>query len=86
MPTKWDVRWEPAARKALRDLPPHEVQRIVRAVAALAEDPYAARNVKAMQGGGYRMRVGDRRLIYALREDELIILVIRIGNRGQLYR
>lgn len=86
MPVPWAVRWEPAARKALRDLPPHEVERIVHAVAALAEDPYAARNVKAMQGGGYRMRVGDRRVIYALREAELVVLVVRIGNRGQVYR
>ncbi|RPI58500.1 MAG: hypothetical protein EHM56_01630 [Chloroflexi bacterium] len=35
---------------------------------------------------GYRLRVGDWRVIYEIENDELIILVLRIGLRGEVYR
>jgi len=54
----------------------------------LATDPYAPNNnVKKLQGReGYRMRVGDWRVIYEIRDDQLIILVLDIGPRGEIYR
>ncbi|MGH6969655.1 MAG: type II toxin-antitoxin system RelE family toxin [Stellaceae bacterium] len=49
-------------------------------------DPYATRNVKALKGGGYRLRVGDYRVLYELKNDILVILVVRIANRREVYR
>ncbi len=40
----------------------------------------------ALYRPGYRLRVGDWRVIYEIKGDELIILVLRIGRRGEVYR
>ena len=54
----------------------------------LAEDPYAHHpNVARLQSRpGYRLRVGDWRVIYEVEGKELVILVLRIGSRGEVYR
>ena len=44
-------------------------------------------NVTRLQNRpGYRLRVGDWRVIYEIREDELVILILKIGPRGGVYR
>lgn len=53
----------------------------------MAADPYTAPNVKAMKGSkSYRLRVADYRVIYSLIDDRLVIEVIRIGHRSEVYR
>jgi len=54
----------------------------------MAMDPYARHpNVTKLQNRpGYRLRVGNWRVIYEIEEEELIILVLRIGSRGEVYR
>ena len=54
----------------------------------LAKDPFAQNNnVKALVGNeGYRLRVGDWRIIYRVEKDRLEILVLRIGTRGGVYQ
>jgi mRNA interferase RelE/StbE len=49
--------------------------------------PVAARNVKALQGQpSYRLRVGDWRVIYTLRDEVLTVMVVRIAHRREAYR
>lgn len=54
----------------------------------LAADPYSPNvNARKMQNRpGYRLRVGDWRVIYEIHNDELIILVLKIAPRGEVYR
>jgi len=54
----------------------------------MATDPLAPNNnVKKLQGReGYRLRVGDWRIIYEIRDEQLIVLVLDIGPRGGIYR
>lgn len=54
----------------------------------VAQDPYAHNpNVTKLQGRpGYRLRVGDWRVIYELEEERLLIMVLKIGPRGEAYR
>ena len=61
-------------------------QRVVAALDRLALDPYRMPNVKAMKGGGFRLRVGDYRVLYELRNDILVVLVVQIGHRREVYR
>jgi len=54
----------------------------------LAVDPYAP-NMNAMKlqnRSGYRLRIGDWRVIYEIQNDELVILVLKIAQRGEVYR
>ena len=54
----------------------------------IAANPYASHpNANKLQNRpGYRLRVGDWRVIYEIQNDELIILVLKIAPRGEVYR
>lgn len=69
-------------------MPRNTAQRIGNKIEHLAKDPCAPNpNVmKLKDRPGYRLRVGDWRIIYEIRKDELIILVLKIAPRGEVYR
>ena len=53
----------------------------------LAENPFAVPNVKKLTGHpGYRLRVGDWRVLYLVERDVLVIYVIEVGHRKEIYR
>ena len=76
------------AAKTMRRMPANTAKVSGKKIDQIAADPYATHNnVKKLRGReGYRLRVGDWRVIYEIRDEELIILVLRIGPRGEVYR
>ena len=62
-------------------------QRLVRRIEMLGEDPRPA-GCQKLTGGGdrYRVRQGQYRIVYEIREAELIILVVKLGQRRDIYR
>ena len=60
--------------------------RVLRALTRLATDPYQSPSVKALQGGGYRLRVGDLRVLYLVENERLVVLVVGVRNRREAYR
>jgi mRNA interferase RelE/StbE len=54
----------------------------------LAVDPYAPNTnaMKLQNRSGYRLRIGDWRVIYEIQNDELVILILKIAQRGEVYR
>ncbi len=77
-----------SADKTLRKVPREMAQRIRRRLDDIVTNPYANhRDVTKLQDRpGFRLRVGDWRVIYEIDGDQLIILVLRIGPRGEVYR
>jgi mRNA interferase RelE/StbE len=73
--------------KALARLPLNWQKRIVAKIKEVAADPYAPNNnLTKLQGrDGYRLRVGDWRVIYELQDDHLVMLVLDVGPRGGVY-
>ncbi len=73
--------------KALARLPLNWQKRIVAKVKEVAVDPYAPNNnLTKLQGrDGYRLRVGDWRVIYELQDERLVMLVLDMGPRGDIY-
>ena len=73
--------------KKLSTLPLNWQKRIVAKIKEVAKNPYAQNNnLKKLQGrDGYRLRVGDWRIIYELQNDKLIMLVLEIDTRGGIY-
>jgi mRNA interferase RelE/StbE len=61
--------------------------RVDRKVDALAENPRPA-GAKKLKGSSelWRVRAGDYRVIYSIHDDVLLILVVKIGHRGDVYR
>lgn len=79
------VIYSKAANKALRRMPVNEVRRITVKLDQYAQDPASqAGNVKKLQGRpGYRLRVGDWRVIFD--EDDNVIDIEKIASRGSVY-
>lgn len=75
------------ARKFIGKQAPKTQQRIRDALLQLAEDPFANRQVKRLKGAQdiLRLRVGDFRIVFSVEEEQLMILVIAIGSRGDIY-
>jgi mRNA interferase RelE/StbE len=68
---------------------PKNTSRLIRKkLELLAVDPYAQHNnvTRLQNRPGYRLRVGDWRVIYELQDDRLVILILKIGSRGGIYR
>jgi mRNA interferase RelE/StbE len=76
-----------SARDSLAKIPQPHRQRIRKKIDRLAENP-RPRGVEKLAGGDefYRIRVGDYRVIYQIHDDVLLVLVVRIGGRGDVYR
>lgn len=75
------------AVKALTRMPRDEATRIRRKLDQLACNPLEAPNVKKLtEHPGFRLRVGDWRIVYLLEADRLVVQVIRIAARGQAYK
>ena len=83
----FDLRISQTAAKSLRKAPKEIGARIRAKLDELAEDPFAVPNVKKLTGHpGYRLRVGDWRILYLVEKDVLVIVVIEIGHRKEIYR
>jgi len=86
---KYAFRWREHAVRQLRAIPQPAALTILRALAALGDDPRRPdTNVKKLAGyeDRYRLRVGDYRVIYEIMDEQLVILVLGVGHRREIYR
>ena len=74
-----------AARKLARIAKPAR-GRIAGAIDGLAENPFAGSALKGELRGLRRIRVGEYRIVYEVQETELVVLVIRVRHRRDVYR
>ena len=76
------------AAKSLRKLPADVRETIIVKIEELAKDPFSPNlDIKKLQGrDGYRLRVGNWRIIYDLYKQQLLIVVIKIGDRKEVYK
>jgi len=79
------IELRPATVRALRKLDPQVRLRVQGAIALLAQDPRPP-GARALQGRpGLRVRVGDYRIIYTVQDDVLLVVVVRLGHRRDVY-
>jgi mRNA interferase RelE/StbE len=83
----YSVIYKPSADKALRKLPEKAQRRIVAASEALADNPRPPGAVK-LHGDDdlWRIRVGQYRVVYTIQDEALIVLVVRVAHRKDIYR
>jgi len=82
------VEYSKFARKALKAMPRNVAKLIVDKIGAMAANPFAPNNNvrKLTTHPGYRLRVGDWRAVYLIHEQALLIAVVRIAPRGEVYQ
>ena len=87
MTARYEIRIARRAAKSLAALQRRDQQRIRAAIELLAEDPRPPACVAlAGEDAVYRVRVGDYRIVYEVRDDVLLIHIVRVGHRREVYR
>ncbi len=83
----YSVNIEAAAWKAIMRLNENLQERILTAIEGLEPEPRPS-GVTKLQGyeNLYRVRVGDYRIIYEIQDDVLVVVVVKVGNRRDVYR
>ena len=82
----YEVEFRPAALRELRKVDRSTQPRIQGASALLAQDPRPPVSRQLRGRDGYRLRVGDYRIIYTIDDGVLLVVVVTIGHRREVYQ
>ena len=85
----WRIEFTSPAEKALEWVKFHEpdlFSRVITCLEALRVNPYQGKALKGELVGRYSYRVGSYRIIYKLRKGELLVVIIDIGHRRDIYK
>jgi mRNA interferase RelE/StbE len=81
----YEIEVRPAALRALKKIDRQDQPRIQGAIALLAADPRPP-GAKALRGrDGLRIRVGDYRIVYSVQDSRLLVIVVTLGHRREVY-
>ena len=80
------VRIEKQASKALEKLDTVTQNRIVKVIRSLADNPRPPGSRKMKNREGWRVRIGDYRVIYDINDESSVVSVAKIGHRREMYR
>jgi mRNA interferase RelE/StbE len=83
---KYELFIEKRAKKDLATLPQAHRDRIISAIRDLSEDARPMGSRKLIGRDAWRIRVGDYRIIYEVHDKSLVIIVVSIGHRRDIYR
>lgn len=83
----YSITYTPTAAKTLRKLDRTTARQIITAIESLKDDPLPHGAIQLKGGAGeFRIRTGNYRIIYEVDNGELIILVLKVGHRREIYR
>ena len=83
---KYSLFIKPSAVKELRILPKKDLAKIVKRIQNLAEDPRPPGCERLTADDKYRVRQGSYRIVYSIEDSELIVWIIKIGHRKEIYK
>lgn len=83
----WTVRFSPRARRQFDTLEPDTQRRLAPVIDALAANPRPPSCKRLVADEAlYRIRVGPYRIVYLIEDARLVVLVIKLGHRRDVYR
>ena len=82
----YELVFKKSVAKDLRSIPKNDVARILKRIEALRENPRGEGCVKLSAQERYRVRQGVYRIVYEIRESELVIMVVKVGHRSAVYK
>jgi len=72
--------------KDLRNIPNKDVERILKRINSLSENPRSDGCIKLSGQERYRVRQGIYRIVYEIQDSELVILIVKVAHRGEIYQ
>jgi mRNA interferase RelE/StbE len=83
---RYELRIKKSVTKDLDSLPKKDLQRIVEAINGLADTPRPPQSLKLSGDEKYRLRCGVYRVLYEIQDEVLIVCVVKVGHRKDVYR
>ena len=83
---RYRLVFKKSVAKDLRGIPNRDIARILKCFDTLSEDPRAPGCEKLSGLERYRVRQGIYRIVYEIRDDMLLVVVVRVGHRRDIYR
>lgn len=82
----YSIFFKDSVRKDLDAIPKNDLQRIIERIGNLAENPRPLGCEKLSGQEKYRLRQGNYRIIYSIEDTQLIVWVVKVGHRREVYR
>lgn len=82
----YEIVFRKSVRKDLDPIPKRDVRHILDAISALADNPRPPQSCKLSASEKYRLRCGTYRVLYEIRDEVLVICVVKVGHRHEVYR
>ncbi len=83
----YNIEWRPSTKKDLKRISKAEVYRIIQAVEGLSNQPRPPGSTKLSSSDStYRIRIGNYRVIYEIHDEVILIEVVKVGHRKDVYR
>ena len=83
---KYRVEIKKSAVKEIKQLPKDDLKKVLAKIEGLSQDPRPSECKKLSAQEKYRIRSGDYRILYLIKDDVLIIYVVKVGHRRDVYR
>ena len=83
---RYSLRFKKSVSKDLRAIPKQDVRRILKRIDLLADDPRPTGSEKLSTQELYRIRQGRYRILYEIQDLVLIVVVVKVGKRSDVYR
>ena len=83
---RYEIVFRKSVRKDLDPIPKRDVQRILADIAELANNPRPPQSRKLSGSEKYRLRCGVYRVLYEIQDEVLIVCVVKVGHRREVYR
>lgn len=83
---RFELEFKASVAKDTRNIPAEDPRKILRRIEALCADPWPPGSTKLAGSDCHRVRQGNYRIIYQVIAQRLVIVVIKIGHRREVYR
>ncbi len=83
---KYKLLIKPSALKEMEEIPKQDRQRIIKRINRLADDPRCEGCEKLSDQERYRVRQGRYRILYTIDDDLVVVVVVKVGHRRDVYR
>jgi mRNA interferase RelE/StbE len=82
----YSLSFKKSVAKDLRNIPSNDLKHIFKCIESLCDNPRAEDCIKLSGQEQYRVRQGSYRIIYEIQDSELIIMVVKVAHRSQVYK
>ncbi len=83
---KYKIQVKRSAEKEIGKIPKNDLLKILNKIKSLSDDPHPIGSLKLTNQEKYRVRIGNYRILYTVEDKVLMVFVVKVGHRKDIYR